>query len=388
MGTSRLKLLFVFLSLILPACGVISGRSTLNRAPGEQRGRRLRRGINLSLWFTPGPKATEHYRSFIASRDIALIKRLNFTHVRLPFDPQLLFNEKNPTNLDAGMLQLLDESLTRLLDSGLAVIIDPHPSRAFKERLAKDPSLLRAFNVFWKYLARHLRKRDPEAVFLEVLNEPRFDSSGRWQEIQKKIIRTIREEAPEHTLIVSGNGGESIDELLRLSPLSDPNVIYNFHFYEPAVFTHQGADWGPKYWKVLKNIPYPPSRRKITPVLTETTPWFARQRVKQYLGRHWDRHRIKERIRKAAAWAKNNNLSLICDEFGVYRPFAPVPDRNRWIKDVRTALEEYGIGWTFWDYCSGFGLVTGTRGRRKVDAGIGQSLGLPPVPALNEKLRL
>ena len=26
-----------------------------------------------------------------------------------------------------------------------------------------------------------------------------------------------------------------------MEPLHDSNVIYNFHFYEPFLFTHQGA---------------------------------------------------------------------------------------------------------------------------------------------------
>jgi len=48
----------------------------------------------------------------------------------------------------------------------------------------------------------------------------------------------------------------------------------------------------------------------------------------------------------------------------------------RWIADVRTALEMYGIGWTMWDYAGGFGLVTKQSGQIVVDQPIVSALGL------------
>ena len=45
--------------------------------------------------------------------------------------------------------------------------------------------------------------------------------------------------------------------MVFLEPLPDPNVIYVFHFYEPHIFTHQGATWGAYYWHWLKGLHYP-----------------------------------------------------------------------------------------------------------------------------------
>jgi endoglucanase len=53
----------------------------------------------------------------------------------------------------------------------------------------------------------------------------------------------IREGAPQHTIIVESARWADDDDLLFLEPLRDGNVIYNFHFYEPHLFTHQGATW-------------------------------------------------------------------------------------------------------------------------------------------------
>ena len=50
-------------------------------------------------------------------------------------------------------------------------------------------------------------------------------------------------------------------------------------------------------------------------------------------------------IDAAAAWGKDNNVPLICNEFGVYRAFSPPQSRMNWIRDVRSAVEADGIGW-------------------------------------------
>ena len=78
-----------------------------------------------------------------------------------------------------------------------------------------------------------------------------------------------------------------------------------------------------------------------------------------------------------AAWGKKNDVPLICNEFGVHRPVAPADSRMRWIHDVRTALEDDGIGWTMWDYRGGFGVVWKENGKpAKVDDAVVEALGL------------
>src|SRR5271169_6292531 len=97
-------------------------------------------------------------------------------------------------------------------------------------------------------LAQHYSSYDHDRVFFEILNEPELRDRYRWYGIQTKLAAAIREGAPQHTIIAAGARYSANDELLFLDPLSDSNVIYNFHFYEPHVFTHQGATWGVNFW--------------------------------------------------------------------------------------------------------------------------------------------
>lgn len=92
---------------------------------------------------------------------------------------------------------------------------------------------------------------------------------------------------------------------------------------------------------------------------------------------HWDGHRIRLLIDEAAAWGKANRVPLICNEFGAYREHTEPQSRMSWIRDVRSALEADGIGWTMWDYRGGFGVVWKQDGQAaKVDPAVVEALGL------------
>jgi hypothetical protein len=92
---------------------------------------------------------------------------------------------------------------------------------------------------------------------------------------------------------------------------------------------------------------------------------------------HWDAHRIRLQIDAAAAWGKEHNVPLLCNEFGAYRRVTDPTSRMNWIRDVRTALEADGIAWTMWDYRGGFGVVWKQDGQpAKVDNAVVEALGL------------
>ncbi len=93
--------------------------------------------------------------------------------------------------------------------------------------------------------------------------------------------------------------------------------------------------------------------------------------------------RIDAEIAQVDDWAKDWNVPVICNEFGVYRNYADPKDRAAWSRDVRTALEKRGIGWAMWDYSSTFGLVTkDANGGAMLDPSMLQALGrtMPPLP--------
>jgi aryl-phospho-beta-D-glucosidase BglC (GH1 family) len=340
----------------------------------------LKRGINASEWFAQSPNGYSAARTnrFTDAQDIALIARLGFDNVRLSIDATPL--EQSPRGADGlndEFLSRLDKAVDTMLANGLAVEIDLHPEESYKLPLRTGDNAVDRLTMLWRRLAAHYATRDPERVFFEIMNEPEVNDAYRWAGIQARVAAAIREAAPHNTIIATGPNYSDIVDLLAMHPLSDGNVIYNFHFYDPHEFTHQGAGWGEAWWSYTHNIPYPATESTMAELIKEVPDAASRYRLEGYWLNHWDEHRMRLLIDEAAEWGHANGVPLICNEFGAYREHTDEQSRMNWIRDVRTALEADGIGWTMWDYRGGFGVVWKQDGQpAKVDEKVVEALGL------------
>ena len=353
---------------------------TADTSTAKARAKHLQHGINLSHWFAQagGPQAytKEHFDSYDRAADMALIKTMGFDHVRFTLNCDPMFRRGQADQIPADYLAMVDAAVKMILDQNLAIIIDIHPESDFKAKLVADDAFVEQFEDYWRALAKHYSNLDPEKVFFEILNEPEFRDRYRWMGVQARLARAIREGAPNHTIIAAGANWSSSNELLFLEPLHDTNIIYNFHFYDPHIFTHQGATWSTNFQHYLVGLPYPSTPENVRAAMEQVPDPIHQQEVLEYgLGR-WNASRIDAEIGEAAAWAKKWNVPLACNEFGVYRKTATPADREAWIHDVRTALEKYGIGWTMWDYAGGFNVVDRKDGKIMPDDGTLRALGL------------
>jgi endoglucanase len=340
----------------------------------------LRRGINTSAWFSqlgdPSKYTREHLQQYTTTDDIALIKRMGFDNVRLSVDPQPMFSPGHADRIPAEYLGYLDHAVDMILQQHLAVTIDIHPESAFKQRLATDDAFVEQFADFWRALARHCSHLDHDYVFFEVMNEPEMRDRYRWSGIQTKLLAAIREGAPQNTVILAGARWSDDDDLLFVDPVRDQNVIYNFHFYDPHIFTHQGATWSENYWHEIKGLAYPSNRESAEKAVATVADPVNQLQVLRYGLEHWDAARIEGEVAFMADWAKRLNVPLLCNEFGVYRLNSDPHDRAQWLSDVRSSLERHGIGWAMWDYSGGFGVVTKPNGKAEPDPVTLKALGL------------
>src|SRR3984957_17789592 len=125
----------------------------------EHRLAHLRHGINLSDWFAqlsdPAGYTKEHFESAITAQDLALIRAMDFDHVRLCIDPRPMFHPGQADQISSEYLNYLDTALTMLLGQGLSVEIDIQADSEFKRCLANDDEFVEEFADFWRALARH-----------------------------------------------------------------------------------------------------------------------------------------------------------------------------------------------------------------------------------------
>ena len=253
----RSRLLFALLIVALPA---FAQDRAAELKIAFARAQHLRHGINASEWFAQTSNySAQQTNSYTDDADIALMAQLGFDNVRLSIDAAPLtrsFFDKD----DSNFMGRLDHVVDQMLAKGMAVQIDIHPESDYKRRVSTTGDGVDRFVMLWRKLAAHYADRNSDLIFYEIMNEPEEHDPYRWAGMQARAAAAIREVAPKNTIVATGPNWSSIADLLTQHPLADGNVIYNFHFYEPHEFTHQGAGWGGTWWIYTHDIPYPAER--------------------------------------------------------------------------------------------------------------------------------
>jgi len=347
----------------------------------------LARGINLSNWFNDYSDPAQYYQRFPAGT-LQFIKSKGFSYVRIPVGSTVLFSPTNPDQLAPAALAALDTVVRRATMAGLAVMLNLHPSANTTDSLlANDAAFVQKIARYWTAVAGYFSKYPADKIFFEVYNEPHAAAAGLttqsaawWQPVQQQLISAIRSVAPAHTIIAGGEGWNSIEGLRQLVPGSDKNIIYNFHFYDPFLFTHQGASWAGWQPAIEANqVPWPSSPAAVAPLINGANSATLNSALQWYGDQRYTIDSLDAWVKRAYDWAQQKGVRIIVNEFGSYAPFAPRSSRLRWIQDVRTVFEKYKIGWAMWECDEGFGWISypgGNRNNPVADAALLQALGL------------
>ncbi len=334
----------------------------------------LQRGINLGMWTGETEQDAIHAAQVHPDdADLQRIRALGFTHVRITFDLAWLADEK--LKVREARLTEMQGDLARVRDQGLFVVLSMQPSSTFKKRLASEELLLRDTAQLWRTVAKSLSSFTPQQIAYELINEPEVEDATRVRHILTTLAAGIRKAAPQHVLVIQGPRFSDVEDLVRLTPLDDRNVVYSFHFYEPKNFTHQGVPYGWPMWGLLADLPYPSSPEAVEPALAFMT-FEAIEHARYYGQQHWNRDKLAAAIAPAKAWGKQHGVALWCSEFGAFRYKTKPQDRAAWLADTRELLQASDIGWTLWDYAGYFGLVSGPQGQRVLDRNAAHALQL------------
>lgn len=323
----------------------------------------FRHGVNLSHWLQYSG------RQPVGAADMRAIAAAGFDHVRIPFDPHYLGwtpgNDSGPSPLPRG--RRLEEAVDMALAAGLSVIVDCHPDSKLKAAIEGDPAMRRAFIGLWRRLAGRLADRPPRRVAFEILNEPQYYDrpASAWTMLQRDAAQAIRGVAADNLILLTGVHGSSVAALERVEPLQDRNLAYVFHFYDPQLLTHLGADWADYPQRaegMMGGLVYPAGAMSYAKVRLRpgADPEIVAKAVRDYLDAAWDAERVRERIDAARQWAERRHVRLQATEFGALRGTADPASRARWLADVRRALDAAGIGWSIWDYADMFGVAETT----------------------------
>jgi hypothetical protein len=409
-------------ALLKGALGAAAGAATAHASSASVAGAEplsLKRGMNLWPWFSltrefPAPRTDYDWPPFQVGRpvptraDLARLKSLGIDFVRLPLDPGpfLAATASQAETLLGDVVAAVRLALAQ----GLAVVVNPHINganhhwnhgRLLMSAGAPGFALYRTLVV---ELAVRLQRLETARLALEPVNEPTHACGARdWDAMQENLLSAARSAAPSLTLVATGACGSMIAGLepLKAGPLKRfAPLLYTFHFYEPYLFSHQGAPWMTEpVYRALNNVPWPASAGSLQATLASVRARMAADRgrseaekrvayaetervLKVYFDAAPDRWFIDKYLTMVRRWAEREGVPakhIMMGEFGALRTdaryqAASAADRVRYIADVRSSAEALGFSWAFWNLFDGMGMMDDAT--RALDEDVARALGL------------
>ena len=317
----------------------------------------LNRGINLSDWLEAGPfEGFDYDDTYVANLAAA-----GFQALRLPIDLGRYVTQEDPLVLDEDLWLILDSFDTWTSTSGLSLTIDWHEYDGSFD--ADDPQYVAFMAAVWGAVAEHFATSPREDLFYELINEPALSAGSNLDPSEtgpsresltafaESMIAAIRAHDTTHTLLFGDYNWSGIDDLSsRDTLLSDDNVVYVFHNYDPFLFTHQGASWTDL--ASAHDIPWPYSEDRWSEFyrdfgLSASTPSWLLQQLRSYntLG---NQNYLYNRMGKAKQWSITHDVPVVCNEFGPYEAKAQHEDVIRYYTDLIEVFEELDVPWQVW----------------------------------------
>lgn len=330
--------------------------STLSAKPQPQNISEIKRtlggGVNLSIlehYWTP---SNELYKEDFHAK-LKRIAKAGFKTVRLPvaFDH---FLQPNSSNLDQALLDKLKEIYAITNDLKLNLIITYHYG---KLNNSNSYSEIDRISWMWKQIQRNFSGQGYNNLLFELYNEPTL-SANIWKQTITTIVQYLRFEDKNRTYIIGGTNYNSLDELIVLGKIPDENILYTFHFYEPYIFTHQGAEWTIDK-TFITGLPYPFQKNRM-PSLPNTAKGTVVERDYNKYPFEATKAYLSERFRNVMEACEKNNMPLICTESGV---IDLVKKKYRWnyLRDIAEIALHNNVPLIFWDYDQKFAVSTDSK---------------------------
>ena len=314
------------------------------------------KGVNLGGWISQFAKYDkEHFETFITEKDIEWIAATGFDHVRVPVDYNVLETEDGKI-IPEGF-GYLENCRSWCEKYGLHMLIDLHECYGYsfdplkkdmdRRKFFYDDALQARFMNLWREIGTRFGKY-PDQVAFEPLNEVvLMEVKEAWNGILANYIRMMREVAPDSYIVTGGVCYNSVLTVPYLDIPLDDRIVYNFHCYEPMIFTHQGAYWQDGMPLDFR-IGYPKTLKEYREE-GEKLPCEIGGAVYEEGIREIGEGFFEDIFRPAIEKAEKDNVALYCGEYGVI-DLADNQDKIRWLKDIQNVFKKYGIGRALWNY--------------------------------------
>jgi endoglucanase len=315
-----------------------------------RRAKSLDNGVSFS-WLEQTWNKDVLAENKVTDADLLLLKQLGFKSIRLPVAFEYYENEHIA---DEQIFSHIDNIVKQCRLYGFKLIIDYHNGN-FNENNFLDET--KTIVNLWLKLAKRYKNVSGDDLFFEIYNEPPHMDPQIWKDAAYNIVTAIRKVDVNRTLIVGASNYNSIYELSRFVRLADENIIYTFHFYEPFLFTHQGAEWAGDQESTV-GVPFPYYAEKFPIINPKAKNTDGEKNYNEY-PIDGNEQSVKDKLQIIKNWGEKYDVPLLCGEYGVYNKYADQDSRCRYIKTVRQTLKTLNIPGMLWDYDGNFSIFNG-----------------------------
>ncbi len=325
-------------------------------------GYKHKHGVNIGRWLCHGDDPLEWREGWLVQEDMAKIRDLGLDHVRLCLKEIYFWDEEGIFNPKA--IEILRRGIDWALDAGLVANVNLHILRSHFFMDLEEPELFTSaaaqarFVHFWEDLSDNLNGYPNDKLAYEFMNEPVARANERWNVVWRQAYDALRAKEAERTLILGSNLWNQTRTFKDLAvPEGDPNMMLDFHFYEPLLVSHYGAPWV-KIAQVPWKVKYPGRPLNVPGwvygLYANTKSGISKQHRKDAFreNNYFDRSIMLERFQPAIDVAKKYNLPLNLGEFGLYTA-VPHEAGHPWLRDVFGLCAENNISWTYWSLGKG-----------------------------------
>lgn len=307
-----------------------------SKAPADgkiafERNKRLGRGINIESTLDGFESEYPVYRSI--EEDVKSIAEAGFQSVRLPVRFSDHCAAEAPYLIDPDFMAKVDQVVNAALKNNLPIVLDmhyyPYISFAGQDSLISYEDNIKRLHSLWSQIAEHYSSYPDDMVYFDLMNEPnpQLGTDG-WNKLVGDLIPVIRKSNPHKTILVMtpSLGQHWTINYLDL-PQEEDNIIVEFHYYLPHLFTHQGLEFA------MADGAY-------------NIPW---------MGTEEEKAAIDHDLNYCAEWSRKNNRPVNMGEFGVYKNADP-QSRARWIGYMHQAALTREISSHLWSFRDGFSV--------------------------------
>lgn len=317
---------------------------------------KFKAGVNISYYENYWKSEDYLIHNFRKVLDkIALAHQMGFTSIRLPVAYDLFLD--NGTNTITK--QLIDElvEIYEFVESkNMNLIITYHYGSLYK----KDDKAKEADRIadMWSQIVAKFKGRGNDRLFFGLYNEPRVAVED-WRYTKNRLMFLLRPKDLERYWIVGSTNYNGIDAMVQLRKVpGDNKIIYTFHFYQPYLFTHQGAPWDPEK-TFIKGLPYP-----YIPTAMPPKPDRPMSKDMHYNYDHYSERAsrlfIDQRLRLVYDWMIDNQVPVLCTETGAIGTI-PKEYRENYFNDVMYVMKWFGIPAMVWDLDQTFKIIDGEK---------------------------